>query len=869
MKKLQLILLLLFYSFTFSQVGINTITPDPNSVLDVVSDTKGVLIPRVVLTDLNLPNPLTLHVRGMIVYNKSTFGSAVTQGFYYNDGEKWVKVNEEVASLVSFDTTDPNIVSTLFTPNVTANPNSVYSSSVDGSFWKYDTTTSKYITYQPKPSTEWYLNGTTTDAAANKNIAIYRIGEVGIGSDTNINPSAMLDVNSSTKGFLPPRMKKTVRDAITKPAAGLIVYCTDCRGGDSDGCLNYNFGTPDNPTWECLGEPKGAIVSIDCPGSSIEGNYIVNVANTAANVIKFKIDNNTFAPITGNFTNYVTLSGATGGLSVSGPTPAQPITINAGASAILSYTISGTPTVPGPFKARFAGNGLVCEKSGEVLNSSIVVDCANAFVYGMTPIKYLKAGTTYSGGTVRIPYKAYQSGITYPAQTVTLPSGITLTRAAGTFATPSGFVEYTIGGTYSGSNCAIVTADINVEGNSICNVVIGDNQSDYLSGVYKASSDGYGNSCPATQFGMTDTNYSSGWASPNTTANQWVEITFPSMGVRKVVLSGGPVSCWAGNASYVSYYANQAGLQLEYWNGSSWVGLASVPTLYQDRVTIIDINCDTPAISRLRVRNNTAQWWGIGTFYPVGYWDSKVTPPVLDCEAAVVSLSPSNTLINGQSYTGTVTVNYTATLASSYNAEVVSKSGLTLTRAAGNMVNGSGSIVYNVSGTYTGNSYKEETFPISLIGSSCEVTLGNPTEFKTGTYSASSSGYGNTCPATQASMTDSSYTTGWASPNTAADQFIEINFGTAKVVKKIAVSAGPVTCWAGNAQWVSAYANVAGLQFEYWNGSSWVGIAAVPTVTQNSITTYVLSNTISTSKIRVRNNTAQWWGLATFYPFVY
>lgn len=41
-------------------------------------------------------------------------------------------------------------------------------------------------------------------------------------------PSAMLEVKSSNKGFLPPRMTSTERDAILNPVEGLIIYCTDC-----------------------------------------------------------------------------------------------------------------------------------------------------------------------------------------------------------------------------------------------------------------------------------------------------------------------------------------------------------------------------------------------------------------------------------------------------------------------------------------------------------------------------------------------------------------------------------------------------------------------------------------------------------------
>jgi hypothetical protein len=57
---------------------------------------------------------------------------------------------------------------------------------------------------------------------------------LGIGSDLTasgpgvspLNASAILQVDSTTKGFLPPRMTSTQRTAISSPAAGLIVYDT-------------------------------------------------------------------------------------------------------------------------------------------------------------------------------------------------------------------------------------------------------------------------------------------------------------------------------------------------------------------------------------------------------------------------------------------------------------------------------------------------------------------------------------------------------------------------------------------------------------------------------------------------------------------
>ena len=52
-------------------------------------------------------------------------------------------------------------------------------------------------------------------------------GNVGIGT-TSPAISALLEVSSSSKGFLPPRMTYSQRDAISNPVMGLIICCTNC-----------------------------------------------------------------------------------------------------------------------------------------------------------------------------------------------------------------------------------------------------------------------------------------------------------------------------------------------------------------------------------------------------------------------------------------------------------------------------------------------------------------------------------------------------------------------------------------------------------------------------------------------------------------
>ena len=71
---------------------------------------------------------------------------------------------------------------------------------------------------------------TANAGALSQNMAVTATGSIGMGT-TSPNTSSILDLTSTEKGFLPPRMTNAQRTAITSPATGLIVYCTDTIEG--------------------------------------------------------------------------------------------------------------------------------------------------------------------------------------------------------------------------------------------------------------------------------------------------------------------------------------------------------------------------------------------------------------------------------------------------------------------------------------------------------------------------------------------------------------------------------------------------------------------------------------------------------------
>jgi uncharacterized protein (TIGR02145 family) len=200
------------------------------------------------------------------------------------------------------------------------------------------------------------------------------VNETGASPD----PSAILDASSTTKGFLPPRMTTTQRNAISNPAVGLLVYNTTI------GCLQINDGTPTAPLWNCIsniaGFPDGAIASINCAGATHSGSLIPNQTASGVNsVIAYTGGNGGMH--SGQVVNSTGVTGLTATLTVGAL---------ANGAGTLTYTITGTPTSEGT--ASFAINigGQSCTLNRTVIypthpnvcnpsNPTTIVDVTNAY----------------------------------------------------------------------------------------------------------------------------------------------------------------------------------------------------------------------------------------------------------------------------------------------------------------------------------------------------------------------------------------------------------------------------------------------------------------------------------------------------------
>ena len=86
MRQLLFLLVLITWSGLHAQVGVNTTFPDPSSAMDIKSNDKGLLIPRM---DADQRNAINLPANGLMIYQNDN-----QPGFYYNAGSpatpQWV-----------------------------------------------------------------------------------------------------------------------------------------------------------------------------------------------------------------------------------------------------------------------------------------------------------------------------------------------------------------------------------------------------------------------------------------------------------------------------------------------------------------------------------------------------------------------------------------------------------------------------------------------------------------------------------------------------------------------------------------------------------------------------------------------------------
>jgi uncharacterized protein (TIGR02145 family) len=271
--------------------------------------------------------------------------------------------------------------------------------------------------------------------------------QIGIGTETP-NAAAILDITSTSRGLLLPRMTTTQRNAIASPVAGLMIYNT------TSNCMNLFNGAGWNEL--CGTATQGLITTINCAGATHNGTLTSgSAASSVSSVISYTGGNG--LPYSGQTVTSTGVTGLTATLSAG--------TMASGAGS-LTYTITGTPSGSGTASFAISVGGQSCTLTRTVFEVGTI---ASAFNCGSaTNNGTLTSGSAASSVSSVISYTNGNGG-THNGQTVTSTgvTGLTATLASGIFANGSGTLTYNITGTPSASGTATFAISI---GGQTCNL---------------------------------------------------------------------------------------------------------------------------------------------------------------------------------------------------------------------------------------------------------------------------------------------------------------------------------------------------------------------------------------------------------------
>jgi hypothetical protein len=253
-RNLLPLLFLIITSYLNGQVGINTDSPKVTLDVNAGTDSQisasippGFIAPRLTLAQLNgIAENYKPELVGTIAYIysvgnvpanlHSSLENITSVGYYYFDGSSWNQ---------------------FITPSSEEIP--------------------------PEP----WLSSLTGNGATSYNENISHNSQIGIGFDsyeTPIDSNAQLEITSTNKGLLIPRLTKVQRDAITTPTVSMLIWNTDEK------C--FNFYRDDIIKWRSLcGDLGEAEVQINnCSSVKVNGTYTVGLPLSTSNTLQVTVN---------------------------------------------------------------------------------------------------------------------------------------------------------------------------------------------------------------------------------------------------------------------------------------------------------------------------------------------------------------------------------------------------------------------------------------------------------------------------------------------------------------------------------------------------------------------------------------------------
>lgn len=285
--------------------------------------------------------------------------------------------------------------------------------------------------------------------------------QVKVGNNpTSINASAVLEAESTTQGFLPPRMTTVQRDAINSPTVGLMIYNTDTKCTET--FLGIGAAGTSTTGWKNLCKANINAVfqssTLNCTGT-LSGNYVATVGMNSDNYKNVTVTTTAAG-------DYTVSTNEVNGVIFKAEGTIQSV----GTGTILKLLASGTAIDAGTFTYTVTLSGQTCTFNVTFLNppAQLVGDAVNCVSGSPAAGTYSVGNAMTASNTKQVTVTPesigfcnietdVQNGVKFSLST-TFNSGQlgvlqTLNLVASGTPTTSGTFTYTVGGTDVSNGC--------------------------------------------------------------------------------------------------------------------------------------------------------------------------------------------------------------------------------------------------------------------------------------------------------------------------------------------------------------------------------------------------------------------------------
>jgi len=421
-------------------------------------------------------------------------------------------------------------------------------------------------------------------------ISPHLTAQVSITNDNSApDNSAMLDVKSSGKGLLIPRMNSTQRNAIVSPANGLVIYNTDCNE------LQYYKGTG----WTSMINSSTLSPPVATSASGLTTTSFIANWNAFFGAVRYHLDVSTNSSFTnfvsgynnldaGNVTSY-SVTGLTCGTTYYYRVRAE----NACSVSLSSNTVTVNLVFPVSIAISASPSNVICSGTSATFTATTVNGGSSSsyqWYVGSTPVSTNSTYTSSSfanGNVVKCVLTSNASCVTGNPDT---SNAVTMT--VNTLSAPAATVSASINPVFPGN-----ATSLSVSGGSLGTGA----QWRWYSGSCGGTPAGTGTTISVSPTSAT-TYYARAEGTCNTTAcasvtvnlcvNRWVAV---GTGTNTIAWSPDGIS-WTGLGTSTF---TTTGLGIA-WNGSMWVA--------------VGMGTNTIAYSY-----NGTTWTGLGTSVFSGY----------------------------------------------------------------------------------------------------------------------------------------------------------------------------------------------------------------------------------------------------------